>query len=194
MKPSGQRRLGSIVFTPAPSRHVTNIDWKAELRKIEREYDEKRREERVRSMPKRVVAARPAPSRPVAPPKRSRTQIRLQRIQEIAARQRFSERLSAIGIWARLVLVATLATSLFWWPYGHRCGFPLVTFLLSNVVVIVAGIVLCIRTWRDRRGGIFAGSAVCVAVAWAVMALHIVPRFGYSPAGGTTAAWSCPTR
>lgn len=171
---------------------MTDIDWKVELRKIEREYDEQRREERVRSIPKRVVARR-APSPSVSPPKRSRTQIRLQRIQEIAARQRFSERLSVIGIWGRLVLVAALATSLFWWPYGHRCGFPLVTFLLSNVVVIVAGIVLCLRTWRDRMGGIFAGSAICVAIAWAVMALHIVPRFGYSPAGGTIAPWSCPS-
>jgi uncharacterized membrane protein len=170
---------------------VSEINWEVELRKIEREYDEKRHGERVRSLPKRVVPRR-SPSPSAAPRKPSRTQIRLQKIQEIAARQRFSEQLSFVGVWARLFLVAALALSLFWWPYGHRCGFPLATFLLSNTVVIVGGVVLCIRTWRDRMQWIFGGSALCVVVAWTVMALHVVPRLGYSPAGGTTIAWSCP--
>ena len=145
---------------------MTDIDWKAELRKIDREYQG-------------------------LPPERTRTQIRLQKIQEIAAKQRFSERLSFVGIWARLFLVATLTVSLFWWPYGHRCGFPLVAFLLSNAVVIVGGIVLGVRTWRDRVPIVFGGAALCVVVVWTVMALHILPRFGYSPAGGATAGWSC---
>jgi hypothetical protein len=38
---------------------------------------------------------------------------------------------------------------------------------------------------------VFAGSAACVAVAWTVIALHTLPRLGYSPAGGTTAEWGC---
>jgi hypothetical protein len=188
--------LGNAVwaapFPHQPSLHVTDIDWKVELRKIEREYDEKRRDQGVRSKPKRAIAHRPPSPNPALPRKQSRTQIRLQKIQEIAAKQRLSERFSVIGIWGRLILVAALATSLFWWPYGHRCGYPLVTFLLSNAMVIVGGIALCVRTWRDRMAGIFGGSALCVIVAWTVMALHIVPRLGYSPAGGTTAAWSCP--
>jgi hypothetical protein len=148
---------------------VSDIDWNVELRKIVREYDG-------------------------LPPERSRTQVRLQKIQEIAAKQRITERLSLVGIWGRLFLVAALAISLFWWPYGHRCGYPLATFLLSNVMVIVGGVALAMRTWRERMAGIFCGAALCVVVGWTIMALHIVPRLGYSPAGGVSAAWSCPAR
>jgi hypothetical protein len=153
-------------LAPPLRRAMSDIDWKLELRKIEREYDG-------------------------LPPERSRTQIRLQKIQEIAAKQRFSERLSAIGIWARLILIWTLAVSLFWWPYGHRCGYSLATFLLSNVVVIVGGIVLAIRTWRERIPIVFGGAVLCVVMAWTIIALDVMPRMGYSPAGVTTARWSC---
>jgi hypothetical protein len=145
---------------------VTDIDWNVELRKIERQYDG-------------------------LPPERSRTQLRLQKIQEIAARQRLTERLSVVGIYARLFLVAALALSLFWWPYGHACGLPLGTYLLSNAMVIVGGIALGMRVWRDRMAWVFVGSALCVAVAWTVLALHTLPRVGYSPAGPASAAWSC---
>ena len=164
-------RLGNGVWAasfPTPVPYVSDIDWRVELRKIEREYDG-------------------------LPPERTRTQIRLQRIQEIAAKQRFGERLSLVGIWVRLILVAALALSLFWWPYGHKCGFPLVSFLLSNAMVIVGGIALGVRTWRDRNAWVFSGAAVCAIVAWTVMALHILPRSGYSPAGATNAMWSCAT-
>jgi hypothetical protein len=145
---------------------VSDIDWKVELRKIEREYDG-------------------------LPPERTRTQIRLQKIQEIAAKQRFTEQLSFYGIWARLFLIAALALSLFWWPYGHRCGFPLATFLLSNTVVIVGGVALALRTWRDRLPEVFGGAALCVVIAWTVLAMHILPRFGYTPATGASAPWGC---
>lgn len=145
---------------------MSDIDWNVELRKIVREYDG-------------------------LPAERSRTQIRLQKIQEIVARDRLSERLSLVGVWARLALVAGLTISLFWWPYGHGCGGPLAAFLLSNTMVIVGGVVLAVRAWRDRTAWLFAGSTACLLVAWTVIALHTLPRLGYSPAGGTSAAWSC---
>ena len=106
---------------------MSEIDWNVELRKIEREFTG-------------------------LPPERTRTQLRLQKIQEITAKQRFRERLTLVGIWTRLVLVAALTLALFWWPYGRNCG---------------------------------------VAVAWTVIALHTIPRLGYSPAGATSAGWSC---
>jgi hypothetical protein len=145
---------------------VNEIDWNVELRKIEREFTG-------------------------LPPERTRTQLRLQKIQEITAKQRFSERLSLVGIWFRLVLVAALTLALFWWPYGRDCGMPLVTFLLSNVTAVVGGVVLAVRGWRDRMGWVFTASALCLVVAWTVIALHTLPRLGYSPAVGTSVGWSC---
>jgi hypothetical protein len=156
------------MFSPSPRHHVSDIDWNLELRKITREYDG-------------------------LPPERTRTQLRLQKIQEIAAKDRFQERLSLIGIWARLILIAALGLSLFWWPYGRHCGAPLAAYLLSHAMVIVGGVVLAVRTWRDRLGWVFSGSALCVIAAWTVIALHVMPRLGYAPAGGTHAGWSCPS-
>jgi hypothetical protein len=154
---------------------MSEIDWNTELRKIVREYD---------GLP-------PEPARATRPRRPSRTEIRLERIQEIAAKYEFYERLSAIGVWARLALVAALAVSLFWWPYGRDCGFGLVAFLVSNAMAIVGGASLLVPTWRDRTPWPFAGSLLVVALAWTVIAVDALPRLGYWPAGKTTAGWHC---
>ena len=145
---------------------MSDIDWTVELRKIEREYQG-------------------------LPPERSRTQIRLEKIREITAKERFQERLAMVGIWARLILVAVLAISLFWWPYGHNCGFPLAAFLGSQLVVIVAGAALATRTWRERLAWPFAGATLFAVVAWTVIAVHTLPRLGYPTATPTRGGWSC---
>jgi cytochrome bd-type quinol oxidase subunit 2 len=147
---------------------VSDIDWNLELRKIEREYDG-------------------------LPPERSRTQIRMQRIREVVAKDRLAERLSVVGIWLRLVLVAALTASVFWWPYGRDCGLPFVAFLSANAMVIIGAFALAARTWRDRMAWPFMGSALCAVVAWTTIAMHTLPRLGYSPLGGMGASWSCTT-
>ena len=95
---------------------MSDINWSQELRKIEREYETG------------------------LPPLHTRTQIRMQRIQEVVSKARFEQRLGIIGIWTRLVLVGALGTALYWWPYGNACGFPLMTFLASYVMVIIGGL------------------------------------------------------
>ena len=142
------------------------INWNVELRKIVREYDG-------------------------LPAERSRTQIRLQKIQEIVARDRFNERLAVFGFWFRFALVAVLTLSLFWWPYGHQCGFPLVAFLLAHATVIAASLTLAVQMWRDRTAWAFVVSTLCAATAWTVIATHTLPRLGYAPLGETTATWTC---
>lgn len=143
------------------------INWNIELRKIVREYDG-------------------------LPPERSRTQIRLQKIQEIVARDRLNERLAVFGFWLRFALVPVLTLSLFWWPYGHRCGFPLVAFLMANVTVIAAAVSLAVQTWRDHVAWVFLVSTLCAATAWTVIAVHTLPRVGYAPLGETFTTWTCP--
>jgi hypothetical protein len=145
---------------------MSDINWNVELRKIVREYDG-------------------------LPPERSRTQIRLQKIQEIVARDRLDERFAVLAFWLRLVLAATLTFSLFWWPYGHRCGFPLVAFLLANVVAIVAAVTLGVETWRERMVWPFLASTLFAVTAWTVIAAHVLPRMGYAPSGETSPGWSC---
>jgi hypothetical protein len=151
---------------------VSEINWSVELRKIEREYDG-------------------LPPVPVKPAARSRTQIRLQKVQEIMAKGRFEERLAIVGLWGRLILVGALGTSLYWWPYGHDCGFPLVAFLVAQVMVIVGGVTLAVRTWQDRQVWPFAASALFVVIAWTVVALYTLPRLGYATVPSGTAGWIC---
>ena len=146
--------------------HVSDIDWAVELRRIEREYDG-------------------------LPPERTRTQIRLEKIEEITAKKRFQERLGLIGIWVRLVLVGALAVSLGWWPYGQDCGFPLAAFLAAHLMVIVGGVSLAVRTWRDRLAWPFVGSTLFAVVAWTVIALQALPRLGYPGAIQEHIGWSC---
>jgi hypothetical protein len=148
---------------------VSDINWSAELRKIEREYDG-------------------------LPPERSRTQIRLQRVQEIIAKSRFEERLNIVGVRVQLALIGALGTSLFWWPYGHSCGFSLWAFLAAQTVVIVGGLAIAIRTWRDQRVWPFAGSALFIMIAWTVLAVHALPRLGYAPGASLNATWTCHTQ
>jgi hypothetical protein len=71
---------------------------------------------------------------------------------------------------------------------------PLAAYLFSNGIVIIGAIALALRAWRDRLPWIFIGSTACVALAWTVIALNVMPRLGYSPAGGAGAAWSCAAR
>lgn len=148
---------------------MSEINWSTELRKIEREYDG-------------------------LPPARTRTQIRLQKVQEIIAKGRFDEQLAVVGLWARLFLVAALGTSLFWWPYGRECGFGLAAFLVSQSMVIAGGISVAAFTWRTRQIWPFGGSAFFIVVAWTVIALNTVPRLGYPtvPASTASAGWACP--
>jgi hypothetical protein len=154
------------------------IDWSTELPKIVREFD---------GLPPEP----PRPQRRSQPQRRpSRTEFRMERIQEIATKYEFYDRLAIVGVWVRVALVATLAVSLFWWPYSY-CGFPLVAFLISNLMAVIGGVSLTVRTWRDRLVWPFAGSMLVVVLAWTVIAMHTLPRFGYSPAGGAAAGWTC---
>ena len=112
-------------------------------------------------------------------------------MQEIVARGRLEERLAAVGVWTQLVLVGALATSLFWWPYRHDCGLPLAAYLSAHVMVLVGGMTLATRAWRDRLVWPFAGVTAFMLVAWTVLALNALPRMGYSPASGVKAGWVC---
>ncbi|MFI5227899.1 MAG: hypothetical protein ACHQWU_02450 [Gemmatimonadales bacterium] len=145
---------------------MSGINWSVELRKIEREYDG-------------------------LPPARSRTQIRLQKVQEILARGRLEERLAALGVWVRLALIAALTAGLHWWPYGHDCGFSLAAYLASQAMVIAGGLSLAISTWRNQLVRPFAGAVVFCLIAWTVIAIQVFPRMGFGATPRVSIGWVC---
>jgi hypothetical protein len=122
----------------------------------------------------------------------SKTEFRLARIQEISAKYEFYERLSVVGVWVRLALVGALTISLFWWPYGRSCGFGLGAFLASNVMAMIAGLTLSLRTWRDRAPLPFTGALLFAALAWTVIAVRTLPRLTYPVTSAAIATLYCP--
>jgi hypothetical protein len=185
------RNPGTDATIPCPRRRgfftllviaVSDIDWNTELRKIVREYDG------LHPQPGRARQA----AAPVPRPRRSpRTEFRLARIQEIKDRNRLYERLSAIGIWVRFVLVGALTVALFWWPYGRDCGLGLGAFVGSYALAIIAGILLAARTWRDRAPWPFTGTLLFIALAWTVIAMSTLPRLGYASSRTAIGGWYC---
>ena len=90
--------------SPLAGAPAGEIDWSVELRKIEREYDG-------------------------LPPAPSPARLRAERALEEQRRAQATAVGDLLGAWARLLLVAALAASLAWWPYGRSCGPSLAGFL-----------------------------------------------------------------
>src|SRR5687768_17490413 len=104
---------------------MTQIDWKTELRKIERQYD---------GLP-------PEPS-PVAARAKKMAE---RRAREDAVRQR-----ALLGGAGRLALVATLLGALYWWPYATDCGPDLAALLGAQSMIVVGGLWTAVFAWRHR--------------------------------------------
>ena len=146
---------------------MSEIDWKTELRKIEREYDG-------------------------LPPEPSPALARAQKAAALRAKQQTQERFALVAAWARLLLVAGLAAALWWWPYAHACGVDLGAFLGAQGMVLVGGIWAAVYTWRHRLA-LTHGVAVLLAVAGlALLTVQVLPRAGYARISGVQAdAWRC---
>lgn len=146
---------------------MTAIDWKTELRKIEREYDG-------------------------LPPEPSPAQVRAQRAAEARENKARRERGERRGAWARLALVTVLAITIAFWPYARSCGAGLVAYLSAALMVLVGGVWVTRCTWQLRMG---ATHALAIGVAlWGLLLIghQVLPRVGYPGAPiADVSAWIC---
>jgi hypothetical protein len=133
---------------------MSAIDWKVELRKIEREVDG-------------------------LPPELSPAAQRAQRAAEKREKQRREERNARIGVWARLALVAILAGALFFWPYARTCGWGLLAYMASQATIVVGGLWVAVCTWHCRMARTHALAIVMLLWGLALVANQILPRVGY---------------
>ncbi len=141
------------------------INWKAELKKIEREYDT----HGASGKPGRNSADRlTAPS--------------------------FSPEELTNGAMLRIGLSLAVGVGIVFWPYTHDCGSGLFWFLGAAVVVVVGGLWSVFWTWRGRMPRAHALSIVIVLWGLALSATEVVPRTPYmaSSAAATSARWFCP--
>ncbi|HEX7121510.1 MAG TPA: hypothetical protein VF178_04000 [Gemmatimonadaceae bacterium] len=134
---------------------MTGIDWKRELRKIEREFDG-------------------------LPPEPSPAEVRAKRAAERRELQRKEERKAKIGVWVRLVLVTVLGIAMLLWPYSRTCGRELFTYLGAGAMVTIGGLWVATITWRLRMARIH-GVAMLIAF-WGVVLLgnEVLLRTGYA--------------
>ena len=146
---------------------MTDIDWNVELRRIEREFDG-------------------LPPEPSAAAQRAR-KAAAQRQQEEA-----EARLAGIGAVARLVLVASLAGALWWWPYGTRCGQELAGFIGAQAMIVVGGLAAAVHCWRHRLAIAHSLALLLVLGGVALVSAQVLPRLGYATVVGVEAtAWRC---
>ena len=134
---------------------MSQIDWSAELRKIEREYDG-------------------------LPPEPSAEALRIRRDAERRAKQRKLDEAAALGALGRLVLVVALGVALDFWPYPRECGPGLFAFMGSAGVIVVGGLWAAVATWRGRLPGTHALAIVAMLWGMVLLAAETLPRVGYA--------------
>jgi hypothetical protein len=133
---------------------MSEIDWTAELKKIEREFDG-------------------------LPPKPSPAAARARREAEQSEAERREELNLALGASVRLLLVLMLGIAIIFWPFARECGRGLVAYLGATSVVFFGGLWSSAWTWRARIGSAHALAVVVLIWGLALTAREVLPRVGY---------------
>lgn len=147
------------------------IDWNAELRKIEREFDG-------------------------LPPTPSAAERRAKQEAERRAQHGATRRASGIseggetvaGAAGRLMLVLALAVAINFWPYARSCGMGLYVFLGAELALVLGALWTASYTWRGRLAKGHAVAMIVLLWAFVLVAAQVLPRVGYARA---SAAWTC---
>ncbi|HEX7089995.1 MAG TPA: hypothetical protein VF192_07650 [Longimicrobiales bacterium] len=134
---------------------MSEIDWKTELRKLEREFDG-------------------------LPPEPTPEELRAEREALLEAQRQRERQITELGVWARIALVAALAAGLLFWPYGHACGVGLFAYMAAAAMITAGGLWAAVWTWRARMGVPHGIALVLVAWGLVLLAGQLLPRTGYA--------------
>ena len=146
---------------------MTEIDWKSELRKVERQFDG-------------------------LPPEPTAEELRSWRRAEEREQQRRDEVNGAVGAWTRFFLVGTLAGSLYFWPYGRACGPGLYGLVGAEVLVVVGGVWVAAYSWRRRAARSHAAAFLLALTGAGLIGMEVLPRIGYAnPDPSRADGWVC---
>lgn len=146
---------------------MTAIDWNAQLKKIERQFD--------------GIPTPPTPS-----------QLRLQREQERREQQRRKKREETWGAATRVALVLSLGVLMNAWPYDRACGAGLAAYVTASGLIVAGGIWAAASTWAHRTPKLHA--AALLVIAWGIILVgsQVLPRVGYTKVERrSTPAWKC---
>lgn len=146
---------------------MSEVDWKTELRKVEREFAG-------------------------LPPEPTADELREWRLAEEREQRRRDELNGAVGAWTRLFLVVALAGALYFWPYARDCGGGLYAFLAAETAVVVGGLWVMIYSWQRRSPRAHAAAFGLGLLGIAMVSLEALPRVGYARSDPLhPPRWSC---
>ena len=94
---------------------MTGIDWSAQLKKIERQFDG-------------------------LPPESTESDLRAKREDERRQQLKKQGREAVFGAASRVVLVLSLGLAMNAWPYDRACGAGLAGYLAASVAIIAGGV------------------------------------------------------
>ncbi|HEX2121772.1 MAG TPA: hypothetical protein VHL59_09030, partial [Thermoanaerobaculia bacterium] len=146
---------------------VTGIDWSAQLKKIERQFD----------------------GLPAEP---SESELRAKRENERRQQTKLKKREDLFGAGSRVVLALSLSLAIAAWPYDRACGVGLRGYLGAATAIIAAGLWATVGTWRGRAPKLHALALLTVAWGAVLIAAQILPRVGYAKLDADARlAWRC---
>jgi hypothetical protein len=134
---------------------VTGIDWSAQLKKIERQFD---------GLP--------------TPP--TEADLRLQRENERREQLRKLKRDEIFGAASRIVLVLSLSLAINAWPYDRACGAGLLGYLAAAAAIVAGGVWAIVGTWHSRAPKLHAVAILAMAWGTVLLAAQVLPRVGYT--------------
>lgn len=146
---------------------MSDVNWKSELRKIEREYDG-------------------------LPPEITPDEARVQHTALRRAHEQAQRRAATLAATARIALVVALLAALHWWPYPSDCGLPLAGFVAAEAMIAVGGLWVAAYAWRQRLGASHALAMMLVLTGLVLVAAQVLPREGLVTIRGVEASgWRC---
>ena len=146
---------------------MTDRNWEAELKKVDRAMETVSDEAMFPSRTAKALAAKTA----------------------AVDAQRTT---STLGVFARLTLAVALGVAIAFWPYAARCGLGLAAYLGAVGMLIAAGVWSSIWTWRHRAAKGHALALLLVLWGLVLGAIDILPRTGYAvPTASHPTTWTC---
>ena len=144
---------------------MTERDWDAEMKKIDRQIEGA-----------------------TAPP--SQSSMRMPMVPAASSVQQPAT--THFGVFARVTLAVLLGVAIIFWPYSARCGLGLYAYLASVLVVVVGGGWASVWTWRHRAAKGHTLSLLIVLWGLILGAIDVLPRAGYAkPSATHPATWTC---
>ena len=155
---------------------MSDRDWDAEMKKIDREME--------RASPPSSAAASPPSMTPRGPMTTGAPQT-----STVTGAPRPT---TGFGVYARLTLAVALGVGIIFWPYAARCDAGLAAYLGAVAALLVSGVWSSIWTWRHRASRAHVLSLLLVVWALVLASIEVLPRVGYAvPTAALPATWSC---